>query len=140
MTHNSTSGVAHFAAADDRDALMVIRDLLSYIPSNNMEDPPQRPTDDPDDRADELLNSLVPDNPNHPYEIKMVIASRADFEWAAAAVREHELDQRFNVLFGPVWGAVQPRDLCEWLLASRLRARLQLQLHKLIWGPEKRGV
>jgi propionyl-CoA carboxylase beta chain len=78
MTHNSTSGVAHFAAADDRDALLLIRDMLSYMPSNNMEDPPQRPTDDPDDRSDELLNSLVPDNPNQPYDIKKVITAIVD--------------------------------------------------------------
>jgi propionyl-CoA carboxylase beta chain len=78
MTHNSTSGVSHFAAADDRDALMVIRELLSYMPSNNMEDPPQRPTEDPDDRAEEMLNSLVPDNPNHPYDIKKAITAIVD--------------------------------------------------------------
>jgi propionyl-CoA carboxylase beta chain len=78
MTHNSTSGVAHFAAADDRDALLLIRDLLSFVPSNNMEDPPFRATEDPDDRTDEPLNSLVPDNPNVPYDIKRVIESVVD--------------------------------------------------------------
>ncbi len=77
-THNSISGVAHFAAADDRDALMLIRDLLAFMPSNNMEDPPLRPTDDPEDRADDTLNSLVPENPNQPYDIKRVILSVAD--------------------------------------------------------------
>jgi propionyl-CoA carboxylase beta chain len=70
--------VAHFATADDRDALMLIRDLLSFMPLNNMEDPPRKPTDDPDDRTDEQLNSLVPDNPNVPYDIKKVIESVAD--------------------------------------------------------------
>jgi propionyl-CoA carboxylase beta chain len=78
MTHNTKSGVAHFAAADDRDALLVIRDLLSFMPSNNMEDPPIRPTDDPEDRTDEQLNSLVPDNPNLPYDIKNVIETVVD--------------------------------------------------------------
>jgi len=78
MTHNSVSGVAHFATADDRDALMLIRDLLSFMPLNNMEDPPIRPTDDPDDRTDEQLNSVVPDNPNLPYDIKKVIESVVD--------------------------------------------------------------
>ncbi|HXV75544.1 MAG TPA: acyl-CoA carboxylase subunit beta [Candidatus Polarisedimenticolaceae bacterium] len=78
LTHNSTSGVAHFAAADDRDALWLIRELLSYMPSNNMEDPPQRASDDPDDRTDEQLNSVVPDNPNQPYDIKRVIESVVD--------------------------------------------------------------
>jgi len=88
MTHNSTSGVAHFAAADDRDALMVIRELLSYMPSNNMEDPPRVPTEDPDDRADEQLNSLVPDNPNQPYDIKKAITSIVD-ENRFLEVHEH---------------------------------------------------
>jgi propionyl-CoA carboxylase beta chain len=78
MTHNSRSGVAHMAAADDRDALLLIREMLSYMPSNNMEDPPRRETDDPVDRADEALNSLVPENPNQPYDIKRVIESIVD--------------------------------------------------------------
>ncbi len=78
MTHNSTSGVAHFAAADDRDALLLIREMLSYIPSNNMEDPPLRLTDDPDDRTDDTLRSIVPENPNQPYDIKKVIGLVVD--------------------------------------------------------------
>jgi propionyl-CoA carboxylase beta chain len=78
LTHNTVSGVAHFAAADDRDALRLIRDILSYLPSNNMEDPPHRATDDPDDRVDEQLNSLVPQNPNQPYDIKKVIQPIVD--------------------------------------------------------------
>jgi len=78
MTHNSVSGVAHFAAADDRDALLLIRELLSFMPSNNMEDPPARPTEDPEDRTDEQLNSLVPENPNQPYDIKKAIESVVD--------------------------------------------------------------
>jgi propionyl-CoA carboxylase beta chain len=77
-THSSKSGVAHFAASDDRDALMLIRELLSFMPSNNMEDPPVRPTDDPEDRAEATLNSLVPDNPNLPYDIKNVITAVVD--------------------------------------------------------------
>jgi propionyl-CoA carboxylase beta chain len=77
-THSSVSGVAHFAAEDDRDALLLIRDLLSYMPSNNMEEPPRRETDDPDDRVDEELNSLVPDNPNQPYDIKRAIHCLVD--------------------------------------------------------------
>jgi propionyl-CoA carboxylase beta chain len=77
-THSSVSGVAHFAATDDRDALLLIRELLSFMPSNNMEDPPRRPTDDPEDRADDTLNSLVPDSPNQPYDIKKVIRAIVD--------------------------------------------------------------
>jgi propionyl-CoA carboxylase beta chain len=78
MTHNAISGVAHFAAADDRDALQTVRDLLAYLPSNNLDDPPERPTDDPDDRADVALNSIVPQESHQPYDIKKVIASVAD--------------------------------------------------------------
>jgi len=78
MTHNSKSGVAHFAAADDQDAIQVIRELLSFMPSNNMEDPPLRETDDPPDRAEESLNSVVPENPNMPYDIKKVITAVVD--------------------------------------------------------------
>ena len=77
-THSAVSGVAHFSTADDRDALLLIREMLSYIPSNNMEDPPTRPTEDPDDRVDEELNSIVPANPNQPYDIKNVIRSVVD--------------------------------------------------------------
>jgi propionyl-CoA carboxylase beta chain len=88
MTHNTKSGVAHFAAADDRDALMLIREMLSYMPSNNLEEPPRRPTDDPVDRADEELNSLVPDNPNQPYDIKKVIGAVVD-EGRFLEVHEH---------------------------------------------------
>ena len=78
MTHNAISGVAHFAAADDRDALMLARDMLAYMPSNNMEDPAEKATDDPDDRADIVLNSIVPSSSNHAYDIKKVIASVVD--------------------------------------------------------------
>jgi propionyl-CoA carboxylase beta chain len=88
MSHNTKSGVAHFAAQNDRDALLVIRDLLSYMPSNNMEDPPLRPTEDPSDRADESLNSLVPANPNQPYDIKKVIEAIVD-EGRFLEVHEH---------------------------------------------------
>ncbi len=88
MTHNAVSGVAHFAAADDRDALMLVRDLLSYVPSNNMEDPPYAATDDPEDRSDATLNSLVPQNPNQPYDIKQVIHAVVD-EGRFLEVHEH---------------------------------------------------
>jgi propionyl-CoA carboxylase beta chain len=88
MTHNTKSGVAHFAAADDRDALMLIRELLSFMPSNNMEDPPARPTDDPVDRAEESLNSLVPADAHRPYDIKHAIAAVVD-EGRFLEVHEH---------------------------------------------------
>lgn len=70
QTHNETSGVAHFAFENDEQCLLGIRELLSFLPPNNMEDPPVRPTADPADRADERLDAVVPDNPNLPYDIK----------------------------------------------------------------------
>jgi 7-carboxy-7-deazaguanine synthase len=73
-------------------------------------------------------------------QIKFVIASRRDFDWAAETVRTHELDRRFTVLLSPVFGAVRPVELAEWLLASGLPVRMQLQLHKYVWDPKARGV
>src|SRR3954453_9760909 len=69
MTHNATSGVAHFAVADDRECLRLIRELLSYMPSNNVDAPPRVDTSDPVDREDEALARLVPDSPNQPYDM-----------------------------------------------------------------------
>jgi 7-carboxy-7-deazaguanine synthase len=73
-------------------------------------------------------------------QVKFVIASRRDFDWAAAVVREHRLDRRFVVLLSPVFGAVTPLELATWLLASGLQVRMQLQMHKFIWDPQARGV
>ncbi len=78
MTHNAKSGVAHFAAEDDRDTLRLVRELLSYVPQNNVEDPPYlEPTDDPS-RRDEALQTVVPADSNKPYDVKEVI--RAVFD------------------------------------------------------------
>lgn len=79
----------------------------------------------------ENLAHLKPDD-----EIKVVVGSRADFDWAVARVREHELSSRFPVLFSPVFEGVSPRELAEWILATGLEIRFQMQLHKLIWGDE----
>ena len=73
MTHNSTSGVAHFAADDDQSCLAMIRELLSFVPGNNVEDPPYVPTKDDPARTEIGLNSLVPDAPDQPYDIKKLI-------------------------------------------------------------------
>jgi propionyl-CoA carboxylase beta chain len=73
MTHNSVSGVAHFAAENDEDCLRTIRQLLSFIPSNNLEDPPRVSAIDPTDRMDERLNRVVPEAPNVPYDIRDII-------------------------------------------------------------------
>jgi propionyl-CoA carboxylase beta chain len=77
-THNEISGVAHFLAPDDRQCLRMIRELLSFLPSNNAEDPPVRSTDDPPDRRDSRLDSLVPPESNKPYDIKRAIEAVAD--------------------------------------------------------------
>jgi 7-carboxy-7-deazaguanine synthase len=67
-------------------------------------------------------------------QLKIVIADRKDYDWAVAALREHDLAARCQVLFSPVAGKLTPRDLAEWILADRLPVRLQMQLHKLLWG------
>ena len=73
MTHNSTSGVAHFLSVDDAECLRQIRRLLSFLPRNNRDDAPRRPTKDPFDRADAALDSIVPEESNVPYDIKAII-------------------------------------------------------------------
>ncbi|HEX6612356.1 MAG TPA: 7-carboxy-7-deazaguanine synthase QueE [Rhodanobacteraceae bacterium] len=67
-------------------------------------------------------------------QVKFVLADRADFDWAVAVVREHDLAARCMVLFSPVYGRVEPRALAEWILAERSPVRLQIQLHKVLWG------
>jgi len=78
MTHNSVSGVAHFAAENDEECLLIIRELLSFIPSNNLDDPPRLATSDPSDRMDDRLNSIVPEAPNQPYDIRDIIRAVVD--------------------------------------------------------------
>jgi propionyl-CoA carboxylase beta chain len=78
MSHNSKSGVAHFIAENDDHAMMTLRELMSFLPSNNMEDPPVKPCTDNIRREDEKLQTLVPDDPNKPYDMKEIILSIAD--------------------------------------------------------------
>jgi propionyl-CoA carboxylase beta chain len=78
MTHNEKSGVAHFMAHDDAECLSMIREMLSFIPSNNLEDPPRKACTDPIDRADERLDTIVPTESNLPYDIKDVINAVVD--------------------------------------------------------------
>ncbi len=78
MTHNSVSGVAHFAARSDTECLAMMRRLLSFIPSNNAEQPPVQTTTDPIDREIPELDGLVPTDPNKPYDIKKIICAAAD--------------------------------------------------------------
>ncbi len=77
-THNERSGVAHFQSPGDADCLRMIRELLSFLPSNNVDDPPLKPTSDPIGRADEALDSLVPAESNRPYDIKQAIGGVVD--------------------------------------------------------------
>jgi propionyl-CoA carboxylase beta chain len=78
MTHNATSGVAHFVSRDDADCCAMIRELMSFLPSNNMEDPPRRASSDPPNRRADSLNSIIPDDPQKPYDIKDVIHAVVD--------------------------------------------------------------
>ena len=75
------------------------------------------------------LDHLLPHD-----QIKIVIASRADYEWSCAMLAEHGLSERCMVLFSPVHGSVQPRELADWIIADRLPVRFQMQLHKLLWN------
>ena len=95
-THNAKSGVAHFASPNERESLHTIRELLSFLPSNNMEDSPVRPTSDDPNRRDEKLNSLVPDNPNKPYDIKDVITTVVDENYFL----EVQKDYARNIVIG----------------------------------------
>lgn len=81
------------------------------------------------------LDALVPTD-----EVKLVVGDRADYVWARQMILDHDLPSKCSVLIGPVFGAVEPRRLAEWILEDRLAVRLQAQLHKTIWAPDARGV
>jgi propionyl-CoA carboxylase beta chain len=78
MTHNETSGVAHFLAHDDAECLSMVRELFSFLPSNNIDDPPRKASSDPIDRADGALDNIVPEQSNQPYDMKDVIHAVVD--------------------------------------------------------------
>ena len=78
QAHNAKSGVAHFAAEDEASAIRILRELLSFLPSNNLDAPPVLATQDPPDRRDEALKTLVPESPNKPYDIKEVVRAVVD--------------------------------------------------------------
>jgi propionyl-CoA carboxylase beta chain len=78
MTHNAKSGVGHFAVANDRECLALIRELLAFLPSNNLDDPPRHPTSDPPDREAEVLDHVVPASPNQPYDMLEVVHAVMD--------------------------------------------------------------
>ncbi|OYY51794.1 MAG: 7-carboxy-7-deazaguanine synthase QueE, partial [Halothiobacillus sp. 28-55-5] len=67
-------------------------------------------------------------------EVKFVVGHDEDFQWAHAQIVKYQLDQRFNVLISPVYGEITPLMLADWILATGLRIRMQMQLHKMVWG------
>jgi propionyl-CoA carboxylase beta chain len=88
MTHNEKSGVAHFAADSEEAALALTRNLLGFLPQNNLEDPPRRDTEDDPNRMEEALNTIVPENPNKPYDIKEIVRLVVD-DGVFLEVHEH---------------------------------------------------
>ena len=74
------------------------------------------------------------------FEFKIVIADKTDYEWATSLLHKHQLTESFTVMMGVAFGTLEPAELAEWMLRDRLRARLQLQLHKYIWDPARTGV
>jgi 7-carboxy-7-deazaguanine synthase len=73
-------------------------------------------------------------------EAKFVLADRADYDWAREILARYDIASRCTVLFSPVFGSLEMRELAEWILADKLPVRLQMQLHKFIWAPDMRGV
>ena len=79
-------------------------------------------------------------------EIKFVLQDREDYDWAKSAIQQYELEQRVEdgtlraILVSPVWGKIYLQELSQWILEDGLQVRFQLQVHKLIWGPEATGV
>ena len=69
-------------------------------------------------------------------QVKFVLADRADYDWACTALKEHAIALRCEILFSPVYARLAPRELAEWILADRLPVRMQVQLHKFLWGEE----
>jgi propionyl-CoA carboxylase beta chain len=88
ITHNERSGVAHFAVDNDQECLLLIRELLSFLPNNNVDDPPRMETVDPADRAEAALDAIVPASPNQPYDMGDVIRAVVD-EGYLLEVHEH---------------------------------------------------
>ncbi|TNC98171.1 MAG: queuosine biosynthesis protein QueE [Gallionellaceae bacterium] len=84
--------------------------------------------------AKNLLSNLEHLNPQD--EIKFVLCGEADYQWARQMMHEHRLSQRCDVLFSPAQGQLAPKDLAEWILRDHLPVRLQVQLHKILWGNE----
>jgi 7-carboxy-7-deazaguanine synthase len=84
-----------------------------------------------------MANTFLMSNLDH---LKFVITGREDYEWSRNFVKEHSLTGRCTLLFSPAFGMLHPRDLSQWIIEERLEVRLNLQLHKYIYGPDARGV
>jgi 7-carboxy-7-deazaguanine synthase len=136
-----------------RDLPVLARQLLARGYEVTLETHGQRPLDAVPDGVVRIVDVKTPDSgevtTDFGYldrlaardEVKFVVSSEADFDWSREVVRRHALEGRVHLLFSPVWGKVEPRDLAAWILSSGLRgARLSLQIHKVIWGAETRGV
>ena len=85
------------------------------------------------------LWSLVDDLQPHD-EVKFVIGNREDFDWAKDRITEYSLDKICTLLFSPTFGEIDPQQIVEWILADNLPVRMQMQMHKMIWSPEEKGV
>ena len=85
------------------------------------------------------LWSIVDDLQPHD-EIKFVIGNREDFDWAKNRIEEYSLDKICTLLFSPTFGEIDPQQIVEWILAENLPVRIQMQMHKMIWSPEEKGV
>ena len=81
------------------------------------------------------LNKLTPND-----QVKFVIGDREDYQWAKGVIALHKLAERVPVLFSPVFGKMEPGLLADWIVEDNLKVRFQLQLHKYIWGPDRKGV
>jgi len=128
------------------------RELLSRGYEVTVETHGQRPLDALPDEVVRIVDVKTPgsgevatdfgylDRLSRRDEVKFVVCSKDDFAWSREVVRRHALEGKVELLFSPVWGKVEPRELAAWILASGMEARLSLQIHKVIWGPEARGV
>ena len=85
------------------------------------------------------LWSIVDDLQAHD-EVKFVIGNREDFDWAKDKITEYSLDKICTLLFSPTFGEIDPQLIVEWILADNLPVRMQMQMHKMIWSPEEKGV
>jgi len=135
-----------------RDLPDLARELLSRGYEVTVETHGQRPLDALPEEVVRIVDVKTPgsgevatdlgylDRLSRRDEVKFVVCSEADFAWSREVVLRYSLEGRVQLLFSPVWGKVEPRELAAWILGSGMDARLSLQIHKVIWGPEARGV